>query len=290
MDTATPCCRIALLGGLRLEQPARTTTRFQTEKTALLLAYLAHHRNQTHPREALAGQLWPDADEGAARVRLRQALASLRRQLEPPGIPRGGVLLADRRNVGLNPGAVALDVAEFEAALKAAGKAADPARRAQHLERAIALYGGRLLPGYDADWILLERERLAEAHLLALQELAALLAASGDVTRGVDCAHRAVAADPLREESRVCLMRLLLAAGQPAQALRQFRDLERLLAEAFGEAPAPELRALAERAAGQAGGAPADPPLPPPPPPCRPRGSGAPARRFARCRARGPSL
>ena len=35
--------RIELFGGLRAEYPSREVTRFSTQKTAVLLAYLAHH-------------------------------------------------------------------------------------------------------------------------------------------------------------------------------------------------------------------------------------------------------
>src|SRR5688572_17224193 len=103
--------RIELFGGLSLVQGGRTLRRFRTQKTAALLAYLAYHRGRSHPREELCELLWPDEDPDAARHNLRQALSSLRRQLEPPGVEAGAVLLADRRNAGLNPAAVTTDVA-----------------------------------------------------------------------------------------------------------------------------------------------------------------------------------
>jgi two-component SAPR family response regulator len=64
-----------------------------------------------------------------------------------------------------------LDVAEFEAALAQAKGAADPL---PHLEQAVALYGGELLPGSYHEGLLAERERLAQAYGRALHQLAAL--------------------------------------------------------------------------------------------------------------------
>jgi DNA-binding SARP family transcriptional activator len=40
---------------------------------------------------------------GAGRDNLSTTLSSLRRQLEPAGVPAGSVLVADRQDVGLNP-------------------------------------------------------------------------------------------------------------------------------------------------------------------------------------------
>ena len=44
---------IFLFGGLRIRQAEHTITRFRTQKTASLLAYLAYHLRQVHSRETL---------------------------------------------------------------------------------------------------------------------------------------------------------------------------------------------------------------------------------------------
>src|ERR1017187_477930 len=95
--------RVEMLGGLRVVQSDRTITRFQTQKTGSLLAYLALHLFTAHSREVLAELLWPGADPIAVRNRLNQAVSSLRRQLEPPGIVYGSVLISDQRTLRLNP-------------------------------------------------------------------------------------------------------------------------------------------------------------------------------------------
>src|SRR5438552_18676358 len=110
--------RIELFGGLRVQVGERLITRFQTRKTASLLAYLAYYLERSHPRDILIDLLWPDADPGAGRHRLSMAPSSLRRQLEPPGIPAGAVLQADRFLVRLNPAAVRTDVGDLLSALR----------------------------------------------------------------------------------------------------------------------------------------------------------------------------
>src|SRR5262249_17844054 len=158
----------------------RVITRFRTRKVAALLAYLAYHAHRSHPREELIELFWPEGSPETSRRSLRVALASLRRQLEPPGIPPGAVLVASRASVRLNPELHVTDVALFEAALQAASKAEDVAERTQRLTEAAALYQGDLLPGHFDDWILAERQRMSEAHLHALDELAAGCEKAGD--------------------------------------------------------------------------------------------------------------
>src|SRR5207247_2345871 len=114
-------------------------------------------------------------------------------QLEPPDVPPGAVLLATRATVQLNPAACFTDVARFEASLAAAKRVTDPPEQVQHLTRAAELYRGELLPGCFEDWVLAERQRLAEAFLQGLHELVGLLEAQGDLPAAVQWARRAVA-------------------------------------------------------------------------------------------------
>src|SRR5262249_41898953 len=79
---------------------------------------------------------------------------------------------------------------------------------------------------------------------------------AGETDRALDVARRAVAADPLREEAHGDLIRLYLATGQPSAALRQYRELERLLREELGETPSAAMRALVERLVHEAPAAP----------------------------------
>jgi predicted ATPase/DNA-binding SARP family transcriptional activator len=241
--------RIELLGWLRAVHSDRVVTRFRSHQTGGLLAYLAHHCHRSHPRDALVELLWPEGDLADGRNSLRVALSSLRRQLELPGMPPGAVLIADRSSIQLNPAACTTDVAAFESALRAVAPSGRPAaggiERMERLIEAVELYRGELLPGYFEEWIMPERLRLAEAFFAAVSELIQLLEQRGDLGRALQYARRAVSADPLREEAHHEVMRLLAATHQPEAALRQFEELERLLARELGVTPSPEIRAFA---------------------------------------------
>jgi DNA-binding SARP family transcriptional activator len=240
-----PLWRIELLGWLRLVGADRVIDRFRTQKAASLLAFLACHSHRSHPREELIELFWPEGSPETSRRSLRVALTSLRHQLEPPEVPAGTVLIADRAAVRLNPTVCVTDVSAFEAAVQAAARTDDPAEETQQLAEAARLYRGDLLPGFFDDWVLAERPRLFEAHLQVLEELAAACEAAGDEPGALQWSRRAVRADPLSEEGHQHLIRLLAAAGQPASALRQYRDLERLLRVELRAAPEAALRALA---------------------------------------------
>src|SRR5262245_8102251 len=118
--------QITLLGALRAEpgtHPSearegcgRTLSHFRSQKTGILLAYMAYFPHRMHLRDALIELLWPDADLSAARASLSVAVSFLRQHLEPPGSSPGSVLIADRSTVRLNPEAIATDVARFEGA------------------------------------------------------------------------------------------------------------------------------------------------------------------------------
>jgi predicted ATPase/DNA-binding SARP family transcriptional activator len=246
--------RIEMLGGLRAVQGDRVMTRFRTQKTGLLLAYLAYYPYRSHPREALIDLLWSESDIAAGRQSLSQALSSLRRQLEPPGVPTGSVLIADRACVQLSPAAVTTDVAAFREALRAASRAGSSTERTECLAHAVDLDRGELLRGHYDDWILGEREGLAELYFQALGQLLAQLEEAGDWQRALQYARQGVNTDPLREEAHVELMRLASAAGQPAIGLRQYGELERILKEELGATPTAATRALARELERQARG------------------------------------
>jgi predicted ATPase/DNA-binding SARP family transcriptional activator len=237
--------RIVLLGGLRVEGGDRVLTRFRTQKAGVLLGYLAYHLERPHLREQLIEMLWPESEISAGRNNLSKELYALRQELEPPGVRRGLVLAVDRALVRLNPEVVTTDVAAFEAALKSAECSESPTGRMAHLAEAVDGYGGELLPGYYADWVLQEREWLAERYFQALGQLLAHLEQARELPRALEYARRGVRADPLREDTHRDLMRLFGAVGQPAAALRQYRELKRLLKQELDAEPSPRTQALA---------------------------------------------
>jgi DNA-binding SARP family transcriptional activator len=233
-----------MLGGLRVVSPDRTVDRFRTQKTASLLAYLAYHPERPRLREELTELLWPQEPPHSGRNSLSTALWWLRQELELPGA--APVVLATRATVSLNSGLVCTDVARFEDLLRRAGEEADRDRQTRLLAEAVDLYRGPLLPSLYDEWVLLEQNRLAGHYHLALRQLAGHLEHAGELQAALSYAMRAVRADPLCEEAHYELMRLFQAIDQPSAALRQYRELVRVLQEELDTTPGEASRSLAQ--------------------------------------------
>jgi predicted ATPase/DNA-binding SARP family transcriptional activator len=230
-----------MLGGLTVVQGDRRISRFQTQKTGALLAYLALTPGKNHARESLAEMLWPDGDPIAIRNRLNQAISSLRRQLHPPELGPGSVLVADHYSIGINAQTVSTDVQDFERDMKLADKEESDEARVRILRQAVDRYRGELLDGYFEEWIFSRRMHLADLYDKALQQLIRSHVALGSPEAAIEFARRRLDLDPYDEAPHVILMRLYLRSGRPKSAIKQFDDLVRALRQ-FDEAPGDNAR------------------------------------------------
>jgi DNA-binding SARP family transcriptional activator len=246
--------RIYLLSGFRVEGCGRILTRFRTQKAAALLTYLAYYLPRPRHRDSLVELLWPACAPQAGRNNLSRELCGLRDQLEPPEFPPGTVLQADRFWVRLQPDAVSTDVAAFNALLRESERASSLVGRTGSLAEAIEAYDGELLPNSTEAWVLPEREWLADRYFEALWQMIAHLEEAGQLAHALENARRGVRADPLREEAHRELIRLLAASSRPGAAVRQYRELERLLKRELGAEPTAATRALAHRLGVDGGG------------------------------------
>ncbi len=233
---------ITLCGRLTAHQGTHVVSRFRTQKTGLLLAYLALHPERIHGREELAERFWEDSDTPLQS--LRTALTTLRQQLEPPGVGRGEVLKASRTHVGLAPGAVYSDVALFRKTVAEAESVSEVVAQITLLRRGVDAISGELLPGSYLEWVQPERDLLSEQMREALSRLVRLLTAQAEPEQALLYALRLVHLSPLEEEAHVVVMRLLIALKRPADVLQQFERLTFLLREELGTAPASYVQAL----------------------------------------------
>ena len=87
--------------------------------------------------------------------------------------------------------------------------------------------------------MILERERFRQLRIDALETLCSELSAAGHYADATEAGLAAVVAEPLREQAHRVLIAAHLAAGNPGEALRQYRILRELLARELGVAPSP---------------------------------------------------
>src|SRR4029077_344554 len=106
------------------------------------------------------------------------------------------------------------------------------------------LLTGELLPDWYDDWVMVERERLRQLSLHALEALAEQLLEVGRLGAALEAALEAVAMEPLRESAHRLLIRIHLAEGNGAEAIRESELCGRLLRDQLGLEPSPQLARL----------------------------------------------
>ena len=108
---------------------------------------------------------------------------------------------------------------------------------------------GEVLPDWDDDWALVEREHFRNLSLQALESLCEHLTAQGRLRQALEVGLAVFAREPLRESAHRLLVRIYLADGNPFDAIRQFRLYRELALEpARDRALAADARAHARTA------------------------------------------
>ncbi|WEK04503.1 MAG: BTAD domain-containing putative transcriptional regulator [Candidatus Devosia phytovorans] len=205
----------------------------------LMLSWLALRPRQSGSREEIAALLWSERSDAQAYQSLRQTLAALRRAL---GGKAQDLLRIDREKVMLVAGAVGSDVAFM------LGLVANSA--VEELERAAAQYRGEFLEGLNIRDPLVQQwleDRRVELRVAAVQRFEWLLSAYARSGRHADAeaiASRLIEIDPLAEEGYRALIRVYLARGERAMALRHYRRCRDVLARNLSVEPSEETKAL----------------------------------------------
>jgi tetratricopeptide (TPR) repeat protein len=190
------------------------------------VAYLALHRRPQR-RADLAADLYPGAPGVTALRLLDEAL---------PAPLHAGLLRDDPATgtLALHP-AVEVDLDEAMALVRAlTGGAARPDTVPADLTTATALLTADLLPGDDAPWLVVERERFRQIRLNAIEELSGALSAAGRHDDAVALAQEAVRTSPSRESARRALIEAHLAQGDLAEAVAQYDEYQELLRSSVG--------------------------------------------------------
>lgn len=223
---------VCLLGGPYVL--VRAQARAVPECAGRVLAYVALHGGRVS-RRRVAGLLWPDASDERAAGNLRSALWRLRTAAGAP------VLGADKSAVRLGPD-VTTDVDRVHGMARrlGTGQVEPPDLELGWWHPEVV----DLLPGWDEEWVVLERERLRQQALHLLEHQSGLLVAAGRHGDAIEAALLAVEADPLRESAHRRLVEAHLAEGNLVEARREVDSFAALLHAELGVAPSARLRAL----------------------------------------------
>ncbi|MDQ0094565.1 AfsR/SARP family transcriptional regulator [Paeniglutamicibacter psychrophenolicus] len=207
--------------------------RHLTDGHARILGYLAFNPGE-HDRRFVASTLWPDAGGERAAGNLRAQLWRLRRD----GI---GLVDSDGHLLSLGDG-VLVDVQLLDdwATRLIAGipTAIDLAWVPRNIDTA------EILPGFSDEWIEMERQRLQQRMLHAVECLSREFRLAGRFAEALESALVVCQTDPLRESAQETLIETYLSEGNPLLAQRSFAEYRDLVMDELGVEPSP---ALAQR-------------------------------------------
>jgi SARP family transcriptional regulator, regulator of embCAB operon len=210
-----------------------------------LFAFLVVHRLSPMDRRDLGQALWPEkppvqADDDVARVlrRLRRLVGA---QLELQ--PYVQLRLKGDASVDTETAAEAVHRAEAAVARSDWSTSWPSARIALHTARR------PFLPGERAPWVDVQRRRLRDIELRALECIAAtgLGLGGNEILSAERSARLLIEREPLRESGYRYLMLALSRRGNLAEAMQTYSELARRLQAEIGIAPSAETRALREQ-------------------------------------------
>jgi DNA-binding SARP family transcriptional activator len=225
--------QLSLLGGFELRCAGREVAVSRSGQRLVALLAL-----QGRPLERLwvAGTLWLDAPEERAGASLRSALW----RLPHPG----GATVIEASATHLR---LACDVDVDVHQLAARAERLEFPSADLDLDLTPSALARDLLPDWYEDWVVLERERFRQLRLHALEALCAHLTRAGRFGAAVQAGLAAVAGEPLRESAHRSLIQVHLAAGNPGEAVRQYRVYRRLLADELALEPSAAIRGMVEQ-------------------------------------------
>jgi DNA-binding SARP family transcriptional activator len=239
--SGTRAARLDLLGGFELS--SHGTPVELPPGSQRVVAYVGV-AGGTASRHAIQADLWPDREDRRAAANLRTAVWRLPSEFR-------WVVEVDRRRVQLAD-TVRCDVVEMvdRARSLLVGNPAGAARLDPgQLDAGPFL--DDLLPAWYEDWVLVERERLRQLRIHALEKLATFLSELGRHAEALEAALAAVTAEPLRETAQRALIIVHLAEGNASEALRQYESYRRLLFDNLGVEPSTSLQNFIADATGR---------------------------------------
>ena len=224
---------IRLLGTPEITDTDGPVPRFRSQRTAVLLGYLAAER-RTITRERLAAFFWPDEP-------LKKGKANLRRELHNLGQVLPGCWEIDRVQARFapTPGTL-IDIDELQRLERS-----ESWQEAADLLRGDFLEGITLADNLELEtWLLGEQERWRQRGMRILSALQAALLEQDRLEEALRTGRRLLRLAPWDEEAQASMLRMLLASGQPLAALKQFEAYRRYVTEELGVEPSPRMREL----------------------------------------------
>jgi two-component SAPR family response regulator len=205
--TTSSLLQVRALGGVGLTFQG-TEVQWGSKKAAEFFFFLLEHPQGVTTWE-VAEALWPDKDENKAASVFHTTLHRLRKMLE------FDVVFTKNRRYFFNTDLeIQFDVREY---LEVSSQARETSNLSGY-ERAVSLYGGPYLSGFDAPWCEDKREMLHSAHLGLLLDAGRLADGTGNARLAAWFTHLATQHEQYSEQAWNELARLYDAMGDSRRA------------------------------------------------------------------------
>ncbi|WP_307124058.1 BTAD domain-containing putative transcriptional regulator [Streptomyces sp. B1I3] len=218
-------------------------------KQRAVLALLASRAGEVVGVDNIVDALWDDDLPQTATNAVHTYVAGLRRALEPGRSRReaGAILTSVSGGYCLRMEPEQVDATLFtrrHARARRSRIGGSPDEAVLCYEEALALWRGDAYSGVPGPFAAVERTRLRDLRLTAIEEWAADMLEAGRHAEVVTELSAAVGEEPLREKLRWLLMLTLYRSGRQAHALAVYTETRQLLNQELGIEPGPELRSL----------------------------------------------
>ncbi|MEU1213300.1 BTAD domain-containing putative transcriptional regulator [Streptomyces sp. NPDC005791] len=218
-------------------------------KQRAVFALLAGRANDVVSVDHIIDAVWGGDIPQTAANGVHTYVAGLRRVLEPERSRResGELLISTAGGYALQTDPGTVDATVFARCHAQARRARAEGRLQEALdtaESALSLWRGEAHSGVPGPFAAMERTRLQDLRLTAVEEWAADMLEADRPVEAVTVLLGAVAEEPLREKLRWLLMTALYRCGRQAHALEVYAETRRMLRHELGIDPSTELRTL----------------------------------------------
>jgi ATP/maltotriose-dependent transcriptional regulator MalT/DNA-binding SARP family transcriptional activator len=198
------------------------------------------YRQEAATKEQIGEALWPETtDPQALKWRFKDEIYRLRRAVGKNAIMFDEIYYRFNRTLDYE-----YDVEAFESYLTRAHKTRDVTKRIEWIQKAVDLVHGPYLNEVDAFWAAEERERLAQMHVSALENLAYLYLDANQLDQCLAVCQTALKHEPYKEIIYQFEMRAYAARGDRTAIARQYNACKTALKEGLGILPSRETAAL----------------------------------------------
>lgn len=233
MECTKDCSKLTLLGGFQLSVGDSLPIPMGAQR---LLAMLALEDGEVD-RVMATERLWPDSCRSRAAANLRSALWRGKRV--------GNTILIDCAGPRLrlaSPVRVDLHVL-LRRARHILGPSPCTISSPGHQEIIDGL-SRELLPTWSDDWLLPERDRWDQVRLHALETLAQHFMKNENYLTALEAAFTAVSIEPIRESAHRAVLKIYIAEGNSASALKHYQRYRGLLQRELGITPSRQMDEL----------------------------------------------